>query len=101
MPSIPCPHCGRSISDKSMRCLYCAKPLDGVGAADADKRARMLSAMYAGGVGLPPAAKQSLFDRLHDEPLLVKVAAGILLVLPLGILWPPLGWRKMKELFRP
>ena len=53
MPNIPCPHCGRSISDQSKRCLYCAKPLAGDGGGDAEKRAQMLSAMYKAGVGLP------------------------------------------------
>ena len=75
MTSIPCPHCGRQISDQSKRCLYCAKPLatDAVG-DDAEKRARMLRAMYEAGVGLPTPEKQSWFERQRDEPVLVRQA---------------------------
>lgn len=101
MPNIPCPHCGRTISDQSKRCLYCAKPLDAtVGGDDVEKRARMLSAMYQAGVGLPTKEKQSWLERYRDEPLLVRIALA-LLILPIVVVWPPLWWKWIKTLFRP
>ena len=101
MPNIPCPHCGRSISDQSKRCLYCAKPLDADATGDeVDKRARMLAAMYQAGVGLPAAEKQSWIERQSDEPLPVRIMIA-LLILPVVLLWPPLWWKWVKTLFRP
>jgi len=101
MASIPCPHCGRSISDQSKRCLYCAKPLAANAAGgDEEKRARMLAAMYQAGVGLPTAEKRSWFESKRDEPLLVRVVIA-LLILPMVLVWPPTWWKWVKTLFRP
>ena len=101
MTSIPCPHCGRQISDQSKRCLYCAKPLatDAVG-DDAEKRARMLRAMYEAGVGLPTPEKQSWVERQRDEPVLVRTVIA-LLILPMVLVWPPTWWKWVRTLFRP
>ena len=100
MTDLPCPHCGRSISDRSKRCLYCAKPLDAATGDETDNRARMLAAMYSAGVGLPAAPKASWLERQRDEPLLVKlvVALGIM---PVALIWPPLAWKWIRTLFRP
>ena len=101
MPNIACPHCGRSISDQSKRCLYCAKPLDAVAAGDGvERRARMLAAMYQGGIGLPAREKLTWIDRQRDEPLLVRIVVA-LLILPVVLIWPPLWWKWIKTLFRP
>jgi len=99
MANIPCPHCGRSISDQSVRCLYCAKPLAGDTTA-AEQRAKMLAAMYEGGVGLDRRQKSSAIERLRDEPLLVRLVAAVP-ILAVGLFWPPAAWKWMKELFRP
>jgi hypothetical protein len=101
MPNIPCPHCGRQISDQSKRCLYCAHPLTAGASGDVDKRAKMLSAMYSAGVGLPPAPKASRIDRLKEEPLPVRILALAVLV-PIGLIVPlPSVWRSIKALMRP
>ncbi len=100
MPSIPCPHCGRAISDRSKRCLYCAKLLGATGGDEADKRARMLAAMYQAGVGLPAAPKTGRLERLRDEPLPVKLAAA-LVILVVGLVRPFYAWRALRTLFRP
>ncbi len=100
MPNIPCPHCKRQISDQSKRCLYCAKPLDGDPAGEAEKRAQMLSAMYQAGVGLPPRTKQSRLEKMRDEPMGVRVVVALLMT-PLVLIWPPWWWNGVKTLFRP
>jgi hypothetical protein len=100
MTNIPCPHCGRQISDQSRRCLYCAKPLSGEGVTEADKRARMLSAMYSAGVGLEPKKKRSFIERMASEPLATRVLVAIPVIL-FGLVWPPSAWRAIKTLFRP
>lgn len=98
MPNIPCPHCGRQISDQSKRCLYCAKPPTGDTGGAVEKRAQMLSAMYSAGVGLPPKQKVSRLEKMRDEPLLVKLAVAVPIML-FGLVWPPAAWRWMKTLF--
>lgn len=100
MPNIPCPHCGRQISDQSKRCLYCAKPLSGEGATEAEQRARMLGAMYSAGVGLGPRVKKSWIERMAEEPLGTRVLVAIPVIL-FGLVWPPSAWRALKTLFRP
>ena len=100
MPNIPCPHCGRSISDQSKRCLYCAKPLAGDGGGEAEKRAQMLSAMYKAGVGLPVTPKRSRLEQLRDEPFAVRLLAGIAMI-PGLLIWPPWVIRGWKTIFRP
>ena len=100
MPTIPCPHCGRAISDQSKRCVYCAKPLTGEGVTAAENRARMLQAMYSAGVGLEPKKKLGFIDRMADEPLATRILVAIP-VIAFGLIWPPAAWRWLKTLFRP
>ena len=91
MANIPCPHCGRSISDQSKRCLYCAKPLTGDDAGETERRAKMLSAMYEAGVGLPAAPKAKEINK----------GAAALSVIVWMLFWPPKAWKVFKENFRP
>jgi predicted amidophosphoribosyltransferase len=100
MATIPCPHCGRQIAEQSKLCMYCAKPLAADGVDAAEKRAKMLQAMYSAGVGLPPKKRASMIERLADESLPVRLLAAVPL-LAVGLIWPPWAWRSMKTLFRP
>jgi hypothetical protein len=91
MANIPCPHCGRSISDQSKRCLYCAKPLTGDDAGETERRAKMLSVMYEAGVGLPTAPKSNDMSK----------GAAALSILLWTFVWPPTAWKVWKKNFRP
>ena len=79
MPMLPCPSCGRQISDQSRRCLYCAHalvPLD----AEAERRQEMLRALYKSGMGMPRVRPPTLIERVRNAGVLTKTLALLVLV---------------------
>jgi hypothetical protein len=79
MSMLPCPSCGRQISDQSRRCLYCAHslaPMD----AEAERRNERLRALYTSGMGMPRVRPPTLTERLRGGGIVAKSAALIILV---------------------
>ena len=99
MPMLPCPSCGRQISNQSRRCLYCAHPLVALD-AEAERRNEMLRALYTTGMGMPRVRPPTLTDRLRAGGVFTKTVALIVLVafLPFA---PFRVFRRMRAIMQP
>ena len=112
MPAtVPCAKCGRPMGEQAKRCLYCGthritappgSPEFEVQQKEAEedaKRVERNTVIYSYGKGLGKSArKPSLAERLRNESLPIRLAAG-LLAIPLLAIWPPWAIKWVKELF--
>lgn len=105
MPMIPCPSCGRQISDQSKRCFYCGNLLSDPAPAEASaaereaKQAR-LHAMYSAGLGLPGAAGEGWLDRVRSGGMPMKLLAAAVLI-PVMTIAPMQAFKQLRDIFRP
>ena len=109
--TVPCAKCGRPMAEQAKRCLYCgthrvtAAPgtpefeAEKKAAEEDAKRVERQKALYSHGMGLGKSGgKPSLAERLRNESMPIRLAAG-LLAIPLLLIWPPWAIKWVKSLF--